>query len=123
MKNIIKWRSLVAIMLALCAAVILGCGCNILNINRDPLAGWKRVDGPDDPVMMKDCKNFIDQFKPHGQRPSGVEGFYENDAGQYALNVEIFKYHSNASWMYLLIYDKDGKRIKVIKYGYGAYHS
>ncbi len=47
----------------------------------------------------------------------------EDGTGQHAVSIEIFEKHKNASWHYVLIYDKENKRMRVIKYGYTRYMS
>jgi hypothetical protein len=100
---------------------IVGCATTAPN----PLAGWQKDydTRPDDPIIEKDCNDFIKTFQPVGQRPAQITGLYKDGTGQHAANIEIFKYHQNASCEYFLIYDKDDKRIKVIKYGCGRYQS
>jgi hypothetical protein len=108
--------------LILLSAAIFGiAGCATPN----PLVGWQKDydTRPDDPIIEKDCNDFIRTFQPVGQRPAQVTGIFKDGTGQHAANIEIFEYHQNASWQYVLIYDKDDKRIKVIKYGYTKYQS
>jgi hypothetical protein len=106
----------------LLTAFVLVTGCAT---TPNPLAGWQRCfkHQPGDQVIEKDYSDFIQQFKPTGERPAQVTGFYLDGKGQHAVNIEIFGYNQNASWQYALIYDKDNKRVKVIKYGYCRYQS
>jgi hypothetical protein len=52
-----------------------------------------------------------------------ITGFYEDGAGQHAVEFVAFPPDENATWNYVLIYDKENKRIKEIKYGYTRYQS
>lgn len=99
---------------------LLGCATQ----KPDPLAGWQKdyLHEPD-AAIQNDYQEFIKTFKPEGQRPTQVTGYFKDGTGQHAINIEIFEYHQNASCQYLLIYDKDDKRIKTIKYGCGSYQS
>ena len=108
----------------LLTAFIMAAGC-VPKPTPNPLVGWQRDYNtrPDDPIIEKDCNDFMQTFQPVGQRPAQVTGIFKDGAGQHAANIEIFEYHKNASWQYFLIYDKDDKRIKVIKYGYCRYQS
>jgi len=112
------------IFLMLMAMFVLGFGCNAPKPTPDPLAGWKvDLDHSPDPAIEKDYHDFIQKLPPEGKRIAGVNGFLKDGTGQHAIGMEIFEYNQNASWQYALIYDKDDKRIKVIKYGYRRYQS
>jgi hypothetical protein len=109
----------------LLAASICWTGCEMFASHTNPLVGWQKDynSRPGDQVIEKDCNDFIKTFQPVGERPAQITGLYKDGTGQHAANIEIFKYHQNASCQYFLIYDKDDKRIKVIKYGCGSYQS
>ena len=49
--------------------------------------------------------------------------YFENGTGEHAVNIQIFEGNKNASWQHVLIYDKDNKRIKTIKYDHIKYQS
>jgi hypothetical protein len=88
----------------------------------DPLAGgsWKMDFAPTDPAIEKDYQDFI---QTEGKGRSQATGYFKDGTGQHAVSIEIFIKGENASWQYVLIYDKENKRIKVIKYGYRRYES
>ena len=69
---------------------------------------------------MDDYQDYIQ--KVHPKKVVGDVSFFEDGTGQHAVSIEIFK-NGNASLLYALIYDKESKRIKVIKYGYRKYQS
>jgi hypothetical protein len=105
----------------LLAAFALFAGCAH---SPDPMTGWQRdfLHEPD-AAIEKDYQDFIKTFKPEGQRPDQAIGYFKDGTGQHAIETEIFKYHQNASCHYLIIYDKDDKRIKIIKFDCGSYQS
>jgi len=55
--------------------------------------------------------------------PNGFDVYYENQTGKYAVTFEAFLPNQNASQRYALIYDKNNRRIKVVKYDYHRYQS
>ena len=102
----------------------MGFGCNTSQPATNPLAGWQKAYNEEpSKIIDEDLNAFITQRSPEGYRPVEVIGYYKNNAGQHALNLELFEYHKNSSWHYVLVYDKDDKRIKVIKYDFRKYQS
>jgi len=89
------------------------------------LAGWKVLLGQNgenlDKAIKPDYQDYIQ--KVHPKEDVGSIFLLEDGTGQHAVSIEIFIKGENASWQYALIYDKDDKRIKVIKYGYRRYES
>jgi hypothetical protein len=113
---------------ALFAMLISGCSCSAPKLTPDPLAGWtfKPFPGSElppyghntnhlDRAIIDDYQNFINTDKLIGGGPAG---FYEDGMGQHAVEFVAFPPGQNATWNYVLIYNKENKRIKVIKYGY-----
>ena len=97
-------------------------GCATPKPAPDPLAGWKSL-GFESPnkAITDDYQNYIQQHNMKGY--AGPIQFFEDGTGQRAVQFEAFEHNKNASWQYALIYDKENKRIKVIKYGYSRYQS
>ena len=108
----------------LLAAIVWTAGC--ATQKPDPLAGgnWK-PDFHEQPsqAIEKDYHDFIQKLQSEGNGSAAANDFLEDGTGQHAIILEIFEHHKNASWQYALIYGKDDKRIKVIKYGYRWYQS
>ena len=101
----------------------------------DPLASWTFYSfpgwGPNpnghnnnilNSTITIDYENFI---KTNNLGLMGaITGYYEDGNGQHAIEFVASPPKLNATWNYVLIYDKDNKRTKVIKYNYsGVYQS
>ena len=101
-----------------------GFGCSSSKPTPDPLAGWQKAYGEDpDQAIEKDVQDYIQNLPPKQKGYIGTQFFYKDGNGQHAVSIEIFEGNKNASWQHLLIYDKEDKRIKVIRYGHIKYQS
>jgi hypothetical protein len=90
----------------------------------DPLAGFHiaALYNPDShKAITDDYKAYIKTLSPEEQKYAGPILFYEDGMGQHAVDIEIGI--NGTSWKHILIYDKDDKRIKTIKYASGDYRS
>ena len=97
-----------------------GCTAN----QPDPLAGWNHYfNAKLDKTVVEDYQDYIQKLSPSERKvvdDYSVEPL-ENGTGQHAIRIEI---PLNGTWWYhVLIYDKDNKRIKTIKYADGSYAS
>ena len=112
--------------LVLSAALAWTAGCTTRT--PDPLAGWKggptAYEGsPFNNAINDDYRSYI-QNLPLKERNSVSDSairFFEGGAGQCAVRIEIGV--NGTWWEHVLIYDKDNKRIKTIKYTNGGYRS
>ena len=88
----------------------------------NPLVGWK-VDFNHEPdqVIVIDYQNYIQKLPPDEKKFAYPNHFYEDGMGQHAVQIEIPL--NGTWWEHVLIYDKDNKRIKTIKYSSGSYRS
>jgi hypothetical protein len=88
----------------------------------DPLKGWKLLgfESPNKEIT-DDYQAYIQQHNMRGY--AGPIQVFEDGTGQHAIEFEVFEHNKNASWHYAFIYDKENKRIKVIKYCYARYQS
>jgi hypothetical protein len=100
-----------------------GFGCSSPKPTPDPLAGFHAFYGKLDQSIVNDCQNYIQNLSPEEkQRLGPYPGSpFEDDTGQHAVDIRIGINGSN--WHHVLIYDKDNKRIKTIKYISGHYAS
>lgn len=102
------------------AIVLAGCATQ----RTDPLAGWTFREFDQfavasqqhhyqlDKSVADDYQNFI--AKNNLDLIGAITGFYEDGTGRHAVEFEGYKNHT--SWHYVLIYNKDNKRINLIKY-------
>jgi hypothetical protein len=124
MKKIIKYSNHFGFVLALCAIVISGCGCSASKPTPDPLAGFHMADLQhldDNKMITADYKAYIQTLSSEEQKRAGPILYYEDGTGQHAVDIEIGI--NGTSWENVLIYDKNDKRIKTIKYSNGGYRS
>jgi hypothetical protein len=121
--------------LALCiliGAIVCVVGC--ATQSRNPLAGWTFRSLPGwgmnpnghnnntlDKAITDDYQSFIAQNKL--SLAGAITGFFEDGTGQHAIEFDTFPPNQNASLTYVLMYSKENKRIKVVKFGYRRYQS
>ena len=102
--------------------LVCGVGCTY-HWAPDPLAGWKRADylGRPNDVIVKDYQEYIQTLSEEERRSANPIFYFEDGTGQHAVQIQIGI--KGTSWVHVLIYDKDNKRIKVTKYIAGHYYS
>jgi len=110
-------KNFAPIFLMLATMLFLGFGCNTPKPTPDPLAGFHAGDFRDlhsNKAITDDYKAYIQTLSPDERKfIAGIE-FYEDGAGQHAVKITIGLNHTN--WRHVLVYDKDNKRIRTIKY-------
>jgi hypothetical protein len=94
-----------------------GFGCSSSKPTPDPLTGFHvsslgNLDN--NKAIADDYKSYTQTFSPEERKYTGPILFYEDGTGQHAVVIEVDL--NGAAWNHVLIYDKDNKRIKVIKY-------
>jgi hypothetical protein len=100
-------------------------GCATPKSPSDPLAGWQPCDkSAVSKAIVEDYQEFIQQLPPNKKGYYiGDIGFFKTTDGDHAVSIEIFEDNDNAAWRYALVYNKNGRRVKIIKYGYRRYQS
>jgi hypothetical protein len=119
-KNPIKIFAPVFLMLV--AMFLLESGCNMSKPTPDPLAAFRIYDlkyFDSYKAISEDYTNYVRTLSPEEQTQADLFFFYEDGFGQHAIKIEIGI--NGKEWEHLLIYDKDNKRIKTIKYVAGRY--
>lgn len=104
------------------AMFLFGFGCN--TPKTDPLEGFHVsdiVNLDSNKVITDDYQSYLRTLPPEEQKFARVSGFFEDGTGQHAVKIEIAL--NGTWWNHILIYSKDNKRIKVIKYSPGKYRS
>jgi hypothetical protein len=105
-------------------AVFVCCfGCTASKPTPDPLAGFHASYKGVDPSIVNDYQNYLQNLSPEEKQRLGPYPafFFEDYTGQQAVDIRIGINGSN--WHHVLIYDKNNKRIKTIKYISGNYAS
>jgi hypothetical protein len=100
-----------------------GFGCSSSKPTPDPLAGFHAAFKILDQSIVNDYQNYIKNLSPEEKQNLGPypASFFENGTGQHAVKITIGL--NGTVWRHILIYDKDDKRIKTIKYASGGYRS
>jgi hypothetical protein len=106
----------------LLAASVCGTGCEMSADQTNPIPGWQ-VDFKTEPspVVEKDYKDYIQKLPPDEKRSAHVSSWVKDGTGQHAIVIEVAL--NGTWWNHVLIYDKDDKRIKAVKYIAGHYAS
>jgi hypothetical protein len=110
------------IICLLLAVFVCGFGC-ISKPAPDPLAGWHAASKNPDQAVVDDYQNYMRTLSPEEQKylgPSPVS-YFEDGTGQHAAVITIGI--DGNWWRHVLIYDKNDKRIKTVKYMSGHYAS
>ena len=91
----------------------------------NPIAGWKILFSRDSDNLnqsIKDDYNAYIKALPSDERNGiGPIQFFEDGTGQHAVRIEIAQ--NGTDWAHVLIYDKDNKRVRVVKFVSGHYRS
>jgi hypothetical protein len=94
-----------------------GFGCSSSKPTPDPLAGFHvsslgNLDNNKE--ITDDYKAYIKTLSPEEQKFATLDDYFEDGTGQHAVLITVGLNFTN--WRHVLIYDKDNKRIKTIKY-------
>jgi hypothetical protein len=87
----------------------------------NPLAGWKFYFHEPNQTISNDYQDYIQKLPPEERKYAGGIQYFENGTGELAVKIEIPL--NGTWWQHVLVYDKDSKRIKTIKYASGDYAS
>lgn len=107
-----------------CVAVIFVAlsSCSTPIRHSDPLANWSAdLDHQPSQAIVDDYHAYIQSLPSRERRYAGIIHFFRDGKGGHAITIEIPL--NNVRWRHVLIYDKEDKRIKVIKYASGRYAS
>lgn len=108
---------------ALLTSLVWSTGCAGFVHHPDPLAGFHVAHTTLDQSIVNDYQNYIQNLSPKEKQnlgPSPVS-YFEDGTGQNAVVIIIGI--NGRWWRHILIYDKDNKRIRTIKYATGYYAS
>jgi hypothetical protein len=115
--------SAIRFILILAGFVLIG-GCTSPKPMTDPLAGFHAASKGLDQSIVNDYQNYIQKLSPEEKKYLGPypASFFEDGTGQHAVRIET-DIDGKDCWYHILFYDKDNKRVKVVKYFYGRYRS
>jgi len=99
-------------MIALLLMLALGQGCSFSKPKTDPLAGWHSCEKVPQTVEA-DVQHYIDGLSPYQREHIVFTDLYELN-GQYAVRLTLAL--NGDDWNHIIIWDKNYKRIKVIKF-------
>jgi hypothetical protein len=115
-----RFTPCVLLMASMCVV-----GCTSLTHHSDPLAGWHWTFSQDpaklDRTIVDDYQDYIQQLPARERKHVGDIFFFEDGTGQHAVRISILL--NGTEWAHILIYDKDGKRIRASKHRAGRYRS
>jgi hypothetical protein len=111
---------------------ILAGGCVAPKPLSDPMSGWTRLPDRDQPdrnpklekSFKEDYQSYVHSLQAEGYFIDGNIFFFQNGSGQLAVLIEFSPINNtppSEQLAHVLIYDKNNKRIKVIKYKTGWY--
>jgi len=108
---------------ALLTLLVWSSGCAGFVHHPDPLAGWHRASNNPDQSIVNDYQNYIQTLSPEEKANLGPSpaSYFEDGTGQRAIRIKIGI--NGKEWEHILIYNKEDKRIKTIKYLAGRYMS
>ncbi len=82
-------------------------------------AGLTRLDS--NKAVTDNYKDYIQKLPPEERKYAGPIEYFQHGTGQHAVRITIGL--KGTVWRHILIYDKDDKRVKAIKYASGNYRS
>ena len=89
----------------------------------NPVAGWAACRTQDvgklDNAIQNDYQDYISKLSRKERMWIGPVGISEDGSGQNAVTIHIAWYGTD--WAHVLVYDKDNKRVKAVRYVAGHY--
>lgn len=74
-----------------------------------------------DPAIAKDCNDYISHLPEEDKKTASIEGYFKDGKGGHAVKIRVGTH--GPDWEHILIYDRQNRRIKVIKYLSGHSYS
>jgi hypothetical protein len=97
--------------------VVAFAGYELLRPGPDPLAGYTFCSLNElhaNQAITRDYQNYMKGLSADERKYAGPTSFFQSTNGQHAVVIEIDI--NGKAWYHALFYDKDNKRINVIKY-------
>jgi len=119
MRNLIVMLSLFALL----ATFVFAVGCAAPTPAPNPLAGFSACFSQDpnnlDKAISDDYNAYVQNLPAKERKHVGPIQLFEDRTGQHAVRIEIAL--NGTDWAHVLIYDKENKRVKAIKFISGHY--
>jgi hypothetical protein len=118
---IIEYRlELVVYICALTAITYLLSSCEFFKNHTNPVAGWQEdFKGEPSQVVQKDAQDYISKLPGMEKNWVGPQSWLTDGKAQHALVITVAV--NGTDWGHVLIYDKNDRRVKVVKYVMGHY--
>jgi hypothetical protein len=90
----------------------------------NPIEGWQEIYiGRPDKAIEDDYRDYINKLPPKKRESATSIHSFEDGTGQHAVSIRVWLdgMWDGTEWVYVLIYDRNDKRVKVIKYLDGYY--
>lgn len=110
------------ILCALFAGSVCWTGCEMFASHTNPIAGWHGSSLntlQNNKAISDDYRAYINHLPSELRNDAGPADFLEDGTGQHAVSISFAV--NGTWWHHVLIYDRDNKRVKVIKYVSGHY--
>jgi len=115
----------------LLAACVFASGCGTVHLypagsalpGPNPVAGWTACRSQDvgklDNAIQNDYQDYVCKLSRKERMWIGPVGISEDGSGKHAITLQIAWYGTD--WAHVLVYDKDNKRVKAVRYVAGHY--
>jgi hypothetical protein len=106
---------------AVLSVFLFGAGCSPLVASE----GWKFLRSQDpahlDEAIRKDYQDYIQKLSSKERKAVGSIFLFEDRTGRHAVTIEVGLNYTY--WTHVLIYDRENRRMKVVKYVSGHWMS
>ena len=121
-------QTIISLFLAACVCVS---GCSTVpgypagsaSPGTNPVAGWGLCRSQDtrklEKAIQDDYRNYLSNLTQNERMWMGSVRLSEDGSGQHAVTISVAWY--GTWWNHVLVYDKDNKRIRTIRYVAGHY--
>lgn len=110
-----KMKYIMSVLLAAASLGLAGCSTTSSSANHDPLMGWNfDLGSQPDQAIVRDYQGYIQNLPPDLRSHVGIINIFKDGNGQHAVRIEVGQ--NGAPLENILFYDKDGNRVRVVKY-------
>jgi hypothetical protein len=90
----------------------------------NPIEGWPICDSRTiNKGIHDDYQDYINKLPAKERKCAFIVGWFQDGTGQHAVSIGVWLdgMWDGTEWEYVLIYDRNDKRVKVVKYLAGYY--